>query len=173
MSRSIIYHGKKIQLALDTSVLEDGSPFEREVVLHPGAVVILPVLDGERICLLRNHRPSVGRTLLELPAGTLDPPEPPEEAAVRELAEETGYRAGRWRKLTEFFPSPGVMSERMYLFLAQDLTPGPIELQPGERIEPEVVAWPVARAWALDGTIQDAKTLVGLLLWEHLRVGEW
>ena len=169
MTRRIVFTGRKIQLAVETTALPGGAALEREVVLHPGAVVILPWLDGERVCLLRNHRPSVGKTLLELPAGTLEPPEGPEAAAVRELEEETGYRAGRWRKLLEFYPSPGVLSEQMHLFVAQELTPGPMHLEADEQLVPELVAWSDAMRWALDGTIRDAKTLVGLLLWDRLR----
>src|SRR5262249_17349807 len=87
----------------------------------------------------------------------------------RELAEETGYTAARWRKLAAFFPSPGVISERTHLFVAEGLTPGPMSLEVGEELKPEVVAWRDAVAWALDGTIRDAKTLVRILLWDRLR----
>jgi len=169
MTREVIYRGKKFDLARDTTPLPGGGTLRREVILHPGAVVLLPLVAPDRVCLLRNYRHTVGETLIELPAGTLEPPEPPEQAAVRELAEETGYRAGRWRKLAEFYPSPGVMNERMYLFLAEDLTPGPTDLQAGEELEPVVVPWGQALAWVADGTIKDGKTLVGLLLLERLR----
>jgi ADP-ribose pyrophosphatase len=169
MSRQVLYQGKKIQLVVERHELPDGVTVQREVVLHPGAVVILPLLADGRVCLIRNRRAAVGETLLELPAGTLQPPEEPAAAAARELAEETGYRAGRWRKLAEFYPSPGVLSERMYLFLAEELTPGPLALDPGEEVQPQLVAWPDALARALDGTIRDGKTLVGLLLWDRLR----
>jgi ADP-ribose pyrophosphatase len=169
MPRKIIYQGHKITLALDSAELPDGQTVQRDVVLHPGAVAILPVIDAERICLVRNHRPIVGETLLEVPAGTLEPGEPPEAAAVRELSEETGYQAARWRKLAAFIPSPGVLSERTHLFVAQDLTPGPLHLEKDEELQPQVVSWQQALAWALDGTIHDAKTLIAILLWERLR----
>jgi ADP-ribose pyrophosphatase len=113
----------------------------------------------------------VGETLWEVPAGTLEPGEPPDQAAVRELAEETGYTAASWRKLAEFYPSPGVLSERTHLYLATDLTPGTMRPEPGESLEPHRIAWDEAVRWALDGTIRDAKTLAALLLWEHMRVG--
>ncbi|HZU36684.1 MAG TPA: NUDIX hydrolase [Gemmataceae bacterium] len=172
MSREVIFRGRKIQLALDRRPSADGQILERPVVLHPGAVVLLPWFEDGRVCLLRNYRYTIDRTLVELPAGTLEPPEPPEAAAVRELAEETGYRASRWTKLAEFYPSPGVMTERMYLFLARDLTPGAMQPEPDEELEPIVVAWQQALAWIDDGTIQDAKTLAGLLLWDRqLRLG--
>jgi ADP-ribose pyrophosphatase len=169
MARQVVFTGRKIQVALDTITGSDGRPVHRDVVLHPGAVAILPLLDPGRVCLVRNHRFIPGEDLLEIPAGTLEPGEPPDQAAPRELAEETGYRAGRWRKLTEFYPSPGVRSERTHLYLAQDLTPGPMQLEEGEVLHPEIVPWDDALRWALDGTIRDAKTLVALLLWNQLK----
>jgi ADP-ribose pyrophosphatase len=164
MARTIVHTGRKIQVAVEESVGPGGQVVRRDVVLHPGAVAILPRLDRDRVCLLRNVRPATGDTLWEIPAGTLEPGEPVEQAAVRELAEETGYRAGRWRKLHEFYPSPGILSERTHLFLAEDLTPGEMHLEADETIEPHVVAWSQAVAWCLDGTIRDAKTLVAILL---------
>jgi ADP-ribose pyrophosphatase len=169
MTRDIVFRGRKIQVAVERTVLPDGHTVERDVVLHPGAVAILPLVDAGHVCLLRNRRPIVGETLLEIPAGTLEPGEVPEHAAVRELAEETGYQAGKWRRLTTFYPSPGILSERTHLFLAEQLNPGPAHLERDEELTPEVVAWPQALAWALDGTIRDAKTLVAVLLWERLR----
>jgi ADP-ribose pyrophosphatase len=169
MSRQIVHRGRKIQVAIETSVSADGRTVQRDVVLHPGAVVILPLVDAEHVCLLRNVRPVVGETLWEIPAGTLEPDEAPEHAAVRELAEETGYTAGAWRKLAEFYPSPGVLSERSHLYLATELTPGVMRPEADEQLEPHVIAWPDAIAWALNGTIRDAKTMIALLLWDRLR----
>jgi ADP-ribose pyrophosphatase len=170
MARTIVHTGRKIQVAIDESAGRDGQTIRRDVILHPGAVALLPLLDADHVCLLRNHRPSVGQTLWEIPAGTLEPGEPVEQAAVRELAEETGYRAGRWRKIHAFFPSPGVMNECTHLFVAEELVPGKMNLEADETIEPQVVPWAQALAWCLDGTIRDAKTLVAVLLWEHLRL---
>src|SRR5262249_33660571 len=133
------------------------------------AAAILALPDQGHVCLLRNERPVVGKTLLEIPAGTLDPSESPDLAARRELAEETGYRARSWRKLAQFFPSPGVLSEQTHLYLARDLTPGPRQLERDEKLEPTIVRWEDAVTWALDGTIEDAKTLVAILLWDRLR----
>jgi ADP-ribose pyrophosphatase len=169
MALEIHFTGRKIQAGLDIVAGADGQPVRRDVVLHPGAVAILAFVDEARICLVRNHRFIVGESLLEIPAGTLEPGEDPQQAAPRELAEETGYRAGRWLKLAEFYPSPGILSERTHLFLAQDLTPGALNLDEGEELHPEIVSWDDAFRWTLDGTIRDAKTLVALLLWEKLR----
>ena len=88
---------------------------------------------------------------------------------AQELEEETGYKAKRWRKLAAFYPSPGVLSERTHLYLAEELTAGPMRREADEQMEPHVVTWEQAMAWALDGTIRDAKTLVALLLWDRLR----
>lgn len=172
MPRDIVFTGRKIQLAIETSPSPAGVPVRREVVLHPGAVVVLPLLGDGRVCLLRNRRFAVGETLWELPAGTLEPPEPPEAAAARELEEEAGYRARRWRRLADFYSSPGIMTERLSLYLATDLTAGTARPDPGEEIRAEVVNWDQAVAWALDGTIRDAKSLIGILLWDRLRQTE-
>lgn len=147
----------------------DGAWHVKETVQHPGAVAILPLLDDGRVCLIRNYRVAVDRTLIELPAGTLEPGEDPAVTAERELIEETGYRAGRIEKLREFTMSPGILNERMYLYLARDLTPGPTALEAGETIENLVVNWDEAMRMVADGSIEDAKTLVGLLSYELLR----
>jgi len=116
------------------------------------------------VCLVEVARVAVGETLLELPAGTLDRVESLESAAARELSEETGYRAGRIVAVGAFWMSPGILRERMHLFLADDLVPGPQELEPGEHIRPRVVRWRDAIGMCLDGSITDAKTIAGLLL---------
>ena len=146
-----------------------GKSHVHETIEHPGAVTILPMLEGDRVCLIRNFRPAVGQTLIELPAGTLEPGEEPIVTAQRELAEETGYRAGRLVPLVEFFMSPGILSERMYLFVATELTAGGLDLDAGEEIDNYIVPWRDAVQMATDGTIQDAKTLIGILLYDRVR----
>ena len=168
MPREIVHRGRKIQVVRDTIVAQ-GKTVERDMVIHPGAVAILPIVGAEHICLLRNQRFIVGEELWEIPAGTLEPAEAPDLAAVRELAEETGYSARRWRKLGAFFPSPGILSETTHLYVAEELTPGPLNLEPEEEIKPQIVPWRDALAWALDGTIRDAKTVLAILLWERIR----
>jgi len=126
-------------------------------------VVILPVLDDGRICLIKNYRHSVRQTLIELPAGTCEPDEPAAETARRELAEETGYRAARIEKIAEFFMSPGILDERMHLYLATGLTPGQQALEGGEQITLCVTPWDETLRLIREGEIRDAKTLVGLL----------
>ena len=136
----------------------------RETVQHPGAVAIVPVW-GDKICLIRNFRIAVNETLIELPAGTLEPGEDSAEAARRELVEETGFRANAIKKIGELWMSPGILNERMHLFLATDLTPGEPSLEPGEDIQTLIL--PLSEALLMIGTgrIQDAKTVAGLLMY--------
>lgn len=149
----------------------DGQVHSRESVQHPGAVAILPLVDAERICLIRNWRVAIGETLWEIPAGTLAPGEEPAACAARELAEETGYRAGRLERLGEFFVSPGILHERMHLFAAHELDAGPTALEPTEDIQTALVTW--AQAWQMldAGAIRDAKTLIALLWFQRRRQG--
>ena len=141
----------------------------RESIQHPGAVTIVPMVTGDEVCLIRNHRITVDETLIELPAGTLDPGEDPHQTALRELAEETGFVCQSLRKLHEFYTSPGILNERMVLFVATGLTAGRAALEPGEEIETFVVPWQVALSMVDEGRIRDAKSLVGLLYYERLR----
>ena len=142
----------------------DGTRREREVVRHPGSVVVLPVVSVDTVCLIEVVRVAVGDTLLELPAGTLDREESLADAAARELTEETGYRAGRITAAGSFWMSPGILHERMHLFVAEDLVAGPQALEPGEQIRTRVVSWSDAVAMCLDGRIEDAKSIAAILL---------
>lgn len=141
----------------------------REVIEHPGSVVVVPLVSPDEVCLVEVVRVAVGRTLLELPAGTLDRIESLESAAARELAEETGYRSRRLTSAGAFWMSPGILRERMHLFVADGLEPGEQDLEPGEQIRVRVVRWEDAISMCLDGAIDDAKTVAGLLLVDALR----
>jgi len=148
---------------------DQSEPVIKHVVEHPGAVAIIPLLDNDRVCLIRNERLAVGKILIELPAGTLEPSESPQVTAERELQEETGYRSGDWHELSGFFMSPGILNERMHLLVARDLTPGPPAREVDEEIENLVVEWDEAVAMCLRGEIEDAKSLAGILIWDRLR----
>src|SRR5216684_1931745 len=158
-----VFEGRVFSVTIDT-VREDEKTYTREVVHHPGSAVILPAFDDGTICLVRQYRHPAVRYLLELPAGTLNDKERPEEGAARELEEELGLVAGRMEKLSEFFVSPGFCEEKMWLYLATDLTATAQHLDEDEMIE--VVRLPIDRALQMitDGEIEDAKTIIGLLL---------
>ena len=138
------------------------APVARYVVVHPGAVVILPILDDGRIVMIRNFRYTVEQELWELPAGTLEPGERPLETALRELEEEAGYRAETMTPLTEFYTSPGICTERMHAFVATDLEWVGQRLQGSERIIVEVVEVSTARRMLLEGELVDGKTIAVL-----------
>jgi ADP-ribose pyrophosphatase len=157
------FSGRVFDVTVDT-VREGDKTYVREVVHHSGSAVILPAFDDGTIVLVRQYRHPAGRYLLELPAGTLNDKEPPEEGAARELEEELGLVAGRMEKLSEFFVSPGFCEEKMWLYLATDLIETQQRLDEDETIE--VVRLPLERALQMitDGEIEDAKTIIGLML---------
>lgn len=160
----------RFRVVRETYGTSSGANRTREIVRHPGAVVLVPLLDDGRVCLIRNYRVSVQQTLIELPAGTLEPPEPPLACAQRELIEETGYRAASMEQLHAFYLSPGILDERMHLFLATGLTAGEPHREVGEEIENLLVPLAEAVAMIFRGEIQDAKTMVGLLWVERNRL---
>jgi len=158
-----VFAGRVFDVTIDT-VREGDKTYVREVVHHPGSAVILPAFDDGTIALVRQYRHPAGRYLLELPAGTLNEDERPETGAARELEEELGLVAGRMEKLSEFFVSPGFCEEKMWLYLATGLTETQQRLDEDETIE--VVRLPIHRALQMitDGEIEDAKTIIGLML---------
>lgn len=169
MPREVIHQGRKIKVAVDTSIGPNGETIRRDMILHPGAVVILPIIDRDHICILKNFRFVIGETLWEIPAGTLEPDEPLQQAAERELLEETGYTAKKWTYLNFLYASPGVLDEKLHLYVAEDLTAGPPRPEADEQLEPITMKWDEAMAMVLSGGIKDAKTITALLLWEKLR----
>ena len=150
-------------------IAANSETIQKHTVQHPGAVAILALVDDDHICLIRNERVAVGKTLVELPAGTLEPDEPPSKTAERELQEETGYSAKYWHELNGFYMSPGILNERMHLFVARELTAGAPAREAGEEIDNLVVHWDEAVAMALRGEIEDAKSIAAILLWDRLR----
>ncbi|MEO1993378.1 MAG: NUDIX hydrolase [Pirellulales bacterium] len=165
--KNILLRTKRFNVQSMHEQCTDGSSRTREVVIHPGSVVIVPLVSAEEVCLIHVDRIAVGKKLIELPAGTLDRVESLSEAAFRELAEETGYSAGTLTPLGALWMSPGVIRERMHIFIAENLKPGPQALEPGEKISPLVVPWSEAIAMCADQRIQDAKTVAALYLVNH------
>lgn len=160
-----IYRGRKIGLRVDRVRMADGRETTREVVFHPGAVAIVPLLPDGRVIMIRQYRHATGEVLLEIPAGTRDiPGEAPRDTAARELIEETGYRAGTLTHLSDFYTAPGFCNELMSLYLATDLAPGDQNLMDDEAISVEAFTLDEAQALIAGGSIRDAKTIVGLLL---------
>ena len=145
--------------------MEDGRAVRRDYFHYGGAAVILPVLDDGSIVLIRNYRFAVDEHLYELPAGMLEDDEAPARCAARELAEETGYAAGRIEKLGTFYTGPGTCDETMHAFLATDLTRGEQDLEIYEQITVEVFGGRDVRRMVADGTIHDAKTIAALGLY--------
>lgn len=136
--------------------------FKREVIVHPGAVVILALLNTDRVVMIHNRRHTIGRELLELPAGTLEPGEAPLDCARREIHEETGYRANKITPLCEFYTTPGICTERMHAFVAQDLTYTRQQLDPNEHIRVELMALDRIADMICNGQIEDGKTIATL-----------
>ena len=176
----IVHRGRYLEVRLETTERADGSRHERDVVRHPGAVAIVALDDADRLLLVRQWRQPAGRSLLEIPAGTLDRDpataaiEDPELASRRELEEETGYRAATWEKLGSFWTAPGFASELMHLYLATGLVAaGPERLAPDADEALELVRLPLAEALAAvdRGDVHDAKTLIGILLVGRRRGG--
>jgi ADP-ribose pyrophosphatase len=158
-----IYNGKIFQLRLEPVVEPGGIRAVREVVYHGGSVVVLPELDDGQILLVRQYRFPARQSLWELVAGGMEPGETPKEAARRELQEETGYRARTLEFLMVFYPSPGILTEQMYLIRAQGLSRGENYPEADERIAVGRFTRRELRRLVRQGKIRDGKTLVGLL----------
>jgi ADP-ribose pyrophosphatase len=157
------FRGRIIRVTTDEVVLPNGHRTLLEVVHHPGGAAAVALDDGQRVCLLRQYRYVADGWLWELPAGKLEPNEPPLATAQRELVEEAGVSARHWRSLGTCLSSPGVFSERLHLFLATGITPAAIAHERAEVIEVHWVPLERACTWAVDGTIADAKTALGIL----------
>lgn len=157
-----IYKGRIFDVRVD-SIREGEAEYEREIVVHKGSAVIVPVFDDKTIALVSQYRHAAGKYLLEIPAGSLDTGENPQTGAIRELEEEIGVTAAKIELLSEFYVSPGFLTEKMYVFLATDLTETGQKLEEDELIEVERMTFPDAFDRIRNGEIEDAKTIVGLL----------
>ncbi len=159
------FDGRLINVRVDTVRMEDGSEHRREVVEHPGAVALVPVLPNGDLVLVQQYRHPIGRETLELPAGTREPNEPALQTAIRELREETGYRADEVRELVRFYVSPGWADEEVIIFVATGLNSGAAETEADEDLQVVTVQVESVTDKIKSGEIVDSKTIIGLLAW--------
>ena len=164
-----VYKCKLFRVTEEQAKDRSGFEIKRSVVRHAGSAVMMAVDEKKCVLLVRQYRLPAEKELWELPAGRLDPGEKPLQAAKRELAEETGYHAKKWEKLVSFFASPGYVQERMTIFLATDLTEGDATPMDDERIEKRWFTRKELAEMIQAGKIEDAKTMVGFLLWQGRR----
>ncbi len=157
-----IYKGRVFDVRLDT-IVEDGVEYQREMVVHRGSAVIVPLFEDGTVALVRQYRHPAGDYLLEIPAGSLEDGEDPLTGAKRELEEEIGVTAANLERIAEFYVSPGFLTEKMYVFLATELTETGQQLEDDELIEIQRIPLTEAAHLARTGQIQDAKTIIGLL----------
>jgi ADP-ribose pyrophosphatase len=163
LSSETVYEGPVFGVRRDRVREPGGIEAMRDVVTHPGSVVVLPAFPDGRILLVRQYRHSARQFLWEIVAGRKDPGETFEHAAHRELVEETGYRARRLRRMLDVFPTPGFVEERMLIFLAEGLTAGAAQPEADEKITARLFPLREALRWIRSGKIHDAKSVAGIL----------
>lgn len=168
-----VYDGELLHVRRDHARLPDGKIAIREYIAHPGAVVIIPLLDNGELLLERQHRYPLHRDFYELPAGKLDGGEDALACGQRELLEETGYTAKSWRYITTLHPCIGYSDEKLIYYLAEDLAFEGASLDDGEHLEVFTLTLPAALEWVREGKISDNKTVSGLLWAEKILRGEW
>ena len=161
--RRQICQGGAVRFVIDRIRLPNGRLADREYLDHPGAVGVLPLLDRDTVVMVRQFRHPVGQITYEIPAGKLTRGEKPMSCLRRELQEETGYRAKRFKKLVSYWPTPAFSNELLHLYVAEGLTAGPVSPDEDEFLE--VVLVPIQRAlrWVFSGKIRDSKTIIALL----------
>lgn len=173
VSSEVVYRGHFLEVRKDQVALPDGSRAGREYIVHPGAVVILPILDDGRLVLERQYRYPLQQVLLEFPAGKLDPGESGQAAAIRELAEETGYRAREWARAGVLHNAAAYSDEFIEIWFARGLMPGERHLDHGELIDLCLMREEELDALAAAGALTDAKTLIGLQWLQKWHSGRW
>ncbi|QET02298.1 MULTISPECIES: NUDIX domain-containing protein [Cupriavidus] len=173
VASATLHRGKFLTLKQDIVRLPDGKQAGREYVLHPGAVMMIPLFDDGTVLMERQFRYPIGEVMLEFPAGKLDPEEGAQRCGERELIEETGYRAARWDYLTRIHPVISYSTEFIDLFLARDLTAGAAELDDGEFLETFITPAGQVIDWVRQGRITDVKTIIGAFWLEKVLSGAW
>jgi len=168
-----VFHGRLLHVKRDTVRLPNGSESTREIILHPGAVVMIPVLKDETLIMERQYRYAPDQVFYELPAGKIDPGEEPLATGKRELLEETGYEAECWTFLCNIHPAIGYTDEKMALYLAEGLTHGPHQRDQDEFLEVVEISLDDALGMLRNNEITDAKTAVGLFWAEKVLRGDW
>jgi ADP-ribose pyrophosphatase len=163
LSSEVVYKGPVFGVRRDEVLEPSGVRATREVITHPGSVVVLPLLPDGRIVLIRQYRHATRLYMWELVAGRIDPGEGVRQAAARELIEETGYRARRFRVFLDVFPTPGFLEERMYILLAEGLTAGEARPEEDEKITAKAFTRPQLDHMIRHGKLRDAKSIAGLL----------
>jgi ADP-ribose pyrophosphatase len=163
----VVFQGRVFGVRRETVIEPSGVKATREIVTHPGSVVVLPVFPDGRILMIRQYRHAAGQYLWELVAGSKDPGESFEQGARRELHEETGYTARRMRKLLDLFPTPGFVSENMVIFLAEGLKLGKAHPEADEKIELRIFSLSEIENWMRSGKIRDAKSVAGIFYYAH------
>jgi ADP-ribose pyrophosphatase len=163
VSSEVLFQGRLFALRRDRVIEPSGVRATREIILHPGSVVVLPVVPDGRLVLIRQYRHATSQSLWELVAGHKEADESFLQGAHRELAEETGYTASKIRKLLEVFPSPGLLGEKMVIFLATGLRAGKAHPEDDENITQRLLTLRVAERWIRSGKIRDSKSVAGIL----------
>src|SRR5215470_8508182 len=165
LKSEVVFEGKSFGVRRDELIEPTGVRTMREVVTHPGSVVVLPVLPDGKIVLVRQYRHATGQYLWELVAGRMEKGESPKKGAARELIEETGFRAKKLTVFLDFFPTPGFLQERMYLLLAEDLTPGQARPEEDEKLAVGTYSKKQLEKMIRSGKMKDAKSIAGLLFY--------
>jgi len=166
MNRKVLYQGEVVNLGIEAVELPNRQNMQLEVVRHPGGAAVVALDKNQRVCLLRQYRHAAGGWLWELPAGKIDTPELPRQTAERELQEEAGLHARHWQALGSFLSTPGFCDERIHLYLARDLDTTATDRHPHEVIEVHWLDFETALHQVREGKIDDAKTMLGLLMAE-------